>query len=302
MPSRREVVVCSIPCPPDRQTRAVRTSPLPMPLPVRVRLRIAYDGTQYQGWQTQQSGQGVQELVEAALRRVFPGAGPVHGSSRTDTGVHALGLVAHVDLPRKEWRMPARKLVLALNAHLPEDIRIQDASRARPGFHARFDAAGKLYRYTVWNAPAMNPLLRTLAWHQPRQLDLPAMKAAARHFVGRHDFASFTANPGYARSSTVRTLTRCDVRRRGPELSILIEGDGFLYKMCRGIAGTLVQAGLGRITPAEIPRILAERDRRVAGMTAPALGLVLVKVHYRRPAAGDDARTERPAASDLPPE
>lgn len=250
--------------------------------PVRLRLVLAYEGTRYQGWQTQRSGQGVQELVEAALRHLFPGAGPLHGSSRTDTGVHALGLVAHVDVPPAQWRMTPRKLVLALNAHLPEDIRVLAARRARPAFHARFDASGKQYRYLVWNGPAHNPLLRHLAWHVPRPLDLAAMRAAARHFVGRRDFASFTANPGYARASTIRTLTRCDVLRRGAEIRLVIEGDGFLYKMCRGIAGTLVQVGLGRLAPDDIPGILERRDRRLAGMTAPAHGLVLWQVRYRR--------------------
>ena len=249
---------------------------------VRLRLVIAFEGSRYQGWQTQTSGQGVQALVEQALQTLFPGAGPLHGSSRTDAGVHALGLVAHVDIPRDAWRMTPRKLVLALNAHLPQDVRIFRASRAAADFHARFDAAGKEYRYRIWNAPAMNPLLARFAWHLPRPLDLAAMRAAARHLVGRHDFASFTSNPGYTRPDTVRTLTRCEVRRRGAEFTLRIVGDGFLYKMCRGIAGTLVQAGLHRFPPDEVPAMLARRDRRVAGMTAPAEGLVLWRVFYRR--------------------
>lgn len=265
---------------------------------VRLRLRIAFDGTRYQGWQTQTSGQGVQELVEKAIRLLFTGAGSLHGSSRTDTGVHALGMVAHVDIPAHEWRMTPRKLVLALNAHLPEDVRVMDASRARPSFHARFDASGKQYRYAIWNAPAMNPLLRGTAWHQPRPLDLPSMRAAARHFVGRHDFAAFTANPGYSRASTVRNLTRCDVRRRGPELTVIIEGDGFLYKMCRGIAGTLVQAGLGKIPPDSIPDILATRHRSAAGVNAPAHGLTLMKVFYRRGGVTDKPRPQISALPD----
>ena len=251
---------------------------------VRVRLVVAFEGTRYQGWQTQKSGQGVQELIEIALRRLFPGAGPLHGSSRTDTGVHALGLVAHVDIPAVEWRMTPRKLVLALNAHLPEDIRIFRASRAHPAFHARFHAAGKEYRYRIWNAPAMNPLLTRMAWHLPRSLDVAAMRQAAGHFIGRHDFASFTSNPGYARATTVRTLTACEVRRRGPEITVRIVGDGFLYRMCRGIAGTLAQVGLHRVSPNDIPSILQRKDRRVAGMTAPPEGLVLWRVHYPRPA------------------
>lgn len=266
----------------------------PLPAPVRLRLVIAYDGTRYQGWQTQSSGQGIQSLVETALRRLFPGAGPLHGSSRTDTGVHALGLVAHVDVPAREWRMNARKLVLAVNAHLPEDIRVLKASRTRPDFHARFHATGKEYRYRVWNGPAANPLLRHQAWHVPRPLRLPAMREAARHLVGTHDFASFTANPGYARASTVRTLSRCQVLRRGQELTIVIRGTGFLYKMCRGLAGTLVQVGLGRLEPGHLPGILSRRERSAAGMNAPAHGLVLWRVFYDR--------LPHPAASAAPGE
>lgn len=268
---------------------------------VRLRLLIAYDGTAYQGWQTQKVGQGIQELVERAVRRLFPGAGPLHGSSRTDTGVHALGLVAHVDLPAEEWRMTTAKVVLALNAHLPEDIRVRKASRMRGNFHARFDARGKEYRYRLWNAPAMNPLLRSFAWHVPRRLDLRAMRAAAAFFVGKHDFASFTTNPGYARASTVRTLSACRVRRQGEEVTVVIRGDGFLYRMCRCIAGTLVQVGLGRIAAEAIPDILKGRDRRIAGMTAPPHGLVLAQVFYARgtPGATEGSERDRLAANAI---
>lgn len=248
----------------------------------RCRLIIAYDGSGYAGWQTQKIGEGVQEKIETALAKLFPSAPRVHSSSRTDAGVHALGMVAHFEVPRAEFRMPLRKLVLALNAWLPEDIRVQAARRASNDFHARFDATGKQYRYLVWNHPAMNPLLRQTAWHVPRRLDLAAMRRGARLFVGRHDFASFTANPGYERGSTVRKVMRCDLKRSGPLLTFLIEGDGFLYKMCRGIVGTLVQAGLGRFPAGEIRRMLARRDRQVAGMTAPAHGLVLWKVFYSK--------------------
>jgi tRNA pseudouridine38-40 synthase len=126
------------------------------------------------------------------------------------------------------------------------------------------------------------------------KLDLPAMRAAAKHFVGRHDFRSFTANPGYERASTIRRLTRCDVRRSGPLLTFIIEGDGFLYKMCRGIVGTLVQVGQGKTAAADIRRILARRDRRVAGMTAPAHGLVLWKVVYSGGPRSEDGRRKTP--------
>ena len=170
----------------------------------KFKLTIAYDGTGYEGWQLQKIGTGVQAEVEAALAKLFPSAPRLHSSSRTDTGVHALGMVAHFEVPVAEARMSARKLGLALNAHLPEDVRVMAAARAAAKFHARFDAKGKQYRYIVWNHAAMNPLLRTTAWHVPRPLDLPAMRAAARLFVGQHDFQSFAANPGYAKASTVR--------------------------------------------------------------------------------------------------
>jgi tRNA pseudouridine38-40 synthase len=249
---------------------------------LKFKLTIAYDGTQYEGWQVQKTGTGVQEKVEAALAKLFPSHPRVHSSSRTDTGVHALGMVAHFEAPPAEYRMSARKLALALNAWLPEDIRVVAAARARQDFHARFAAAGKQYRYFVWNHAAMNPLIRHTAWHVPRPLDLSAMRRAAPFFVGQHDFQSFAANPGYAKASTVRTMARCELTKRGRLLTFIIEGDGFLYKMCRGIVGTLVQVGLGKYPPGEISRMLANRDRRLAGMTAPARGLVLWKVFYRR--------------------
>jgi tRNA pseudouridine38-40 synthase len=248
--------------------------------PLKFRLTIAYDGAGYAGWQTQKIGLGVQQVVEEALAKLFAHASRLHGSSRTDTGVHALGMVAHVEIPQAEFKMPAAKLALALNAHLPEDIRVLSARPCPAAFHARFDATGKQYRYFLWNHPAMNPLLRQRAWHVPRPLDVAAMRAAAALFVGRHDFKSFANNRNYPMESTVRTLTRCELRRSGALLTFVIEGDGFLYKMCRGIVGTLAQVGLGRFAAEEIRPILAQRDRRVAGMTAPAQGLVLWKVFY----------------------
>jgi tRNA pseudouridine38-40 synthase len=257
---------------------------------LKFKLTIAYDGTGYEGWQVQKTGTGVQEKVETALAKLFPSHPRVHSSSRTDTGVHALGMVAHFEVPPSECKMAARKLALALNAWLPEDIRVLAAARARQDFHARFQATGKQYRYCVWNHAAMNPLLRRTAWHVPRPLDLRAMRAAAPSFVGRHDFQSFAANPGYAKASTVRTLTRCALTRRGPLLTFIIEGDGFLYKMCRGIVGTLVQVGLSKFPAEEVRRMLEKKDRRVAGMTAPAQGLVLWKVSY----AHCPARTGNP--------
>jgi len=262
---------------------------------VKFKLTIAYDGSAYEGWQVQKIGTGVQEKVEAALAKLFPNKPRLHSSSRTDTGVHALGMVAHFEAPAS-CAMAPRKLALALNAWLPEDVRVLAAARASKSFHARFDATGKQYRYFVWNHPAMNPLVRRAAWHVPRRLDVRAMRAATPLFVGKHDFQSFAANPGYQKETTVRTLTRCDFKKNGPLLTFVIEGDGFLYKMCRGIVGTLVQIGLGKFTAAEIKQMLAKKDRRVAGMTAPAQGLVLWKVFY--PKNRSSRRKESPSPTE----
>jgi len=264
----------------------------------KFKLTIAYDGTAYEGWQVQKTGTGVQQIVEQALAKLFPGAPRLHSASRTDTGVHALGMVAHFEIPSggdasspfgasaaevsQPRKMSTSKLALALNAWLPEDIRVLSAARASEKFHARFDAAGKQYRYFVWNHTAMNPLLRHSAWQVTRPLDLQAMRVAAPLFVGRHDFKSFAASRNYAMESTVRKLTRCDIKKSGALLTFIIEGDGFLYKMCRGIVGTLVQIGLGKFPAREIKPMLAKKDRRVAGMTAPAKGLVLWKVFYSK--------------------
>ena len=248
----------------------------------RVKLVIAFDGGAYDGWQRQKSGKGVQQVVEEALAKLFPGAAPrVQGSSRTDAGVHALGLAAHVDLPLGR-RMTPRKLRAALNAFLPEDVRVVDSVKAPAGFDARFSAAAKQYRYTVWNHPAMNPLLRGRAWHVPVKLDYPAVKRAAGLFVGRRDFRALTVNRGGGLDDAVRTLTLCRATRSGPRITFVIQGTGFLYKMSRGIVGTLVQLGQGRFEESDVRKILAAGNRAAAGMTAPAEGLVLWKVFYSR--------------------
>ncbi len=247
---------------------------------MKFKLVIAYDGANYEGWQTQKIGTGVQQIVEGALAKLFPSKPGLYGSSRTDTGVHALGMVAHFEVPAKEFKMELRKLALALNAWLPEDIRVSAAARTHEKFHARYDAIKKQYRYFVWNHSAMNPLLRRNAWHVPVKLDLKRMQEAAKLFVGKHDFQSFAANSGYKKQTTVRTVSRCDVKKTGAQFTFIIEGDGFLYKMCRGIAGTLAQIGQGKFPPEQIKNMLDQKDRRVAGMTAPAHGLVLWKVFY----------------------
>ena len=266
---------------------------------IKLKLTIAYDGAAYQGWQVQKTGVGVQQKVEEALAKIFPSARRIMSSSRTDTGVHALGMVADVDIARAEFKMTLHKVPLAVNAWLPGDIRIVSARRVPNSFHSRFQATGKQYRYSVWNHTAMNPLLRTQAWHVPVKLEVKAMQSAAKHLVGKHDFRSFAANHSYQIEDTVRTLTRCDLKHGGPLLTFIIEGDGFLYKMCRGIVGTLVQLGRGKFSEAELKRMLAAKDRRVAGMTAPAHGLVLWKVFYKKDRRGRENQAHPGDQEDL---
>ena len=247
---------------------------------LKIKLTVAYDGTEYEGWQVQKIGRGVQQVVEEAIQSIFQQHCRIHGSSRTDTGVHARAMIAHFEIPRALFRMRMDKLPLALNANLPEDVRIMEAREVPAVFHARFDAKGKQYRYFLFNHFAMDPLLRHQAWHVPQKLDLTAMRQALKPFIGKKDFAAFANNRNYEMESTVRTLTRCDLRKTGPLLTFIIEGDGFLYKMCRGIVGTIVQVGQRKFGPKDVERMLAARDRRMAGMTAPAHGLVLWKVFY----------------------
>jgi tRNA pseudouridine38-40 synthase len=247
---------------------------------IKLKLTIAYDGANYAGWQVQKTGVGVQQKIEEAFEKIFGEPHRLHSSSRTDTGVHARAMIAHVEILSGRLKMTPAKLGLALNAHLPEDIRIMEASRAPKNFHARFDAKGKQYRYFIYNHHAHDPLLRHMSWHVPRELDISAMRSGTKHFIGKRDFAAFAATRNYQMESTVRTVTRCEIKRAGRLLTFIIEGDGFLYKMCRGIVGTLAQVGLGKFSHDEIPRMLESKDRRMAGMSAPAHGLVLWKVFY----------------------
>jgi tRNA pseudouridine38-40 synthase len=265
---------------------------------IKFKLVIAYDGTAYQGWQLQKIGLGVQQKLEEALAHYFPSRPRIHSSSRTDTGVHALGMVAHFEIPKSELKMSVLRVALALNAFLPEDVRVLSVVCVPEKFHARFNATGKQYRYFVWNHHAMNPLMRGRAWHVPRKLDFAKMRAAAKLFVGKHDFKSFAATHSYEMDCTVRTLTRCSLKRSGANVEFIIEGDGFLYKMCRGIVGTIIQIGFGKFPPEEINVMLAKTDRRSAGMSAPAHGLVLWKVFYGK--ASRSSKFQAPSSREAP--
>lgn len=242
----------------------------------RFRLTMEYDGTAYCGWQRQQNGPSVQQELEEALTRLTGERVSVTGSSRTDAGVHARGLCAHFD---SATRIPPEKLAFALNTMLPPDIRVRESAAAPEGFHARYSACGKVYRYTFYNERHDRALGRQYSAHWPIPLHEQAMDAEARALLGTHDFAAFAASGSVARS-TVRTIYRARVTRCGSEVTLTVLGDGFLYNMVRIIAGTLAEVGSGRLQAGAIERAIATGDRLALGQTAPARGLTLEAVLY----------------------
>ncbi|MDD2707549.1 MAG: tRNA pseudouridine(38-40) synthase TruA [Verrucomicrobiae bacterium] len=244
---------------------------------------IAYDGGAYVGWQRQISGMTVQQRLEDVLKQLAGRIVTTHGASRTDQGVHALGLVVGWKWDLK--RMPVEQLRRALNGLLPADIRVLKLARAKAGFNARFDAKWKLYRYRILNRDVADPFRRAGTWFIFGKMDVKAMRKAAACFVGKHHFGAFAVNPGYERTSMVREIRRCLVRSKGDEIQIEVEGNAFLYKMVRSMVGTLVEVGMGKRPADSIRTLLVSRDRRQAGKTAPPQGLYLVKVFYRRSAA-----------------
>jgi len=237
---------------------------------------LAYDGTDFVGWQRQASGVSIQGVLEDALRTLDDRDVTVIGAGRTDAGVHALGQVASFSLERA---IDGDTLVRALNANLPETVRVMSAAEVPPTFNSRFDARTKTYRYRIWNGPAMSPFERRHAWHYAGPLDVGAMDAAAQRLEGRHDFAAFqTAGSDVATSE--RTIVSSRVARHDALVAYDVTGDGFLRHMVRAIVGTLIEIGRGR-RPAEwIDDVLASRDRHSAGSTVPAAGLFLVRVDY----------------------
>ena len=258
------------------------------------KLTIAYRGTEFSGWQRQTAKRTVQECIEAALEKIWGQKISLQGSGRTDTGVHALGQVASFNAPRLH---AATVLLRALNANLPHDVRIVKCQLVTPAFHARFDARGKTYRYLIWNQFVQDPFTLDTHWHVPRPLDLSAMRKGARMLLGRHDFASFTSNPGYERESTVRVMKRASVVREGPALVFHFSADGFLYRMVRNLVGGLAKVGLGRLSADEFGRILRARSRSEAPANAPACGLYLMSVRYGPPnTAGAQPSLDSPSS------
>ena len=244
----------------------------------RFKTVIAYDGTAFSGWQYQENALGIQQVVEEVLEYLEGEKVRVFGSSRTDAGVHAKGFVAHFELSKP---IPPKNLVRAMNARLPESVRVLSASYAKSNFDARLSAKGKEYRYFLYQADIMPPHLVPYWTYCHRELDVEAMAKAAGYFVGRHDFAPFAANPHRVLETTVRNIFSFTVKKRGPRYVFVVRGDGFLYKQVRSMVGFLISVGKGNEKPEAVKEILEANEPRTARVeTAPSRGLFLWKVFY----------------------
>ena len=244
----------------------------------RLKLLIAYDGGPFRGWQSQATGDAVQDHIESAFRLILGIPIRVHGAGRTDAGVHALGQVAHVEVPRGS--LPLVRWALALNANLPAKIRVLRATRAPAAFHAQWNARGKLYTYRIWNDGSLLPLESGRAWHLPGAVDVDTLRAGAALLEGAHDFANFAGNRRQGEENTRRTLHQVGVQARGALLTLRFRGDGFLYHMVRLLTGSLLRCAQGR---AEIGWLSALLHRKTAEKTrylAPSQGLYLTRVLY----------------------
>ena len=244
----------------------------------RLKLVISYDGRDFAGWQSQKHGKTVQDHLEAAFERVCGTRLAVTGSGRTDSGVHALGQCAHVDVPAGQF--PAERWLKALNGVLPPAIRILRGRFVEQSFHARFSAKGKVYRYRIINGAVRPPLEIGRAWHVPSPLDRELLGRAAKLFTGRHDFAAFAANRGKEERSTMRTVEYVRAIGRRDLIEIEFSADGFLYKMVRMMVGEMVRCALGKESLQSIELRLERPSRTSARFVAPAAGLYLVQVRY----------------------
>ena len=245
---------------------------------IRLKLTIAYDGRSFRGWQSQVGKDAVQDHLEAALEKLCGYRVVVHGSGRTDAGVHALGQTAHIDVPADKFDL--RTWHLGINARLPQAVRVMKVQRAAPDFHARFHAEGKVYAYRIWNGPVLHPLEIGRAWHVHGALDFEALKRAATCLTGTHDFASFAANRGRPDKDTVRTIHKIRLSRRGPLLTLRFEGTGFLYRMVRLLTGSMIRCAQGREPVEWLTNFLKSKGATKTHFLAPAEGLYLERVIY----------------------
>ncbi len=245
----------------------------------KYKIKIAYDGTNYSGWQEQLNSESIQSLIEKALSTILRTYTSIAGSGRTDAGVHALAQVAHFVT---EKSLDKKKTLFSLNALLPSDIRILDMEEVAPSFHARYSATSKTYHYHLHLDSSLNPFKRLYSYHVPHKVDLDLLKEAAKYFVGKHDFSSFAhkADQGSAAKDPVRTIYRLDIIEEEGGVRLEFEGEGFLHKMVRNITGTLLDISRRKIPLEELPKIFEAKDRKKAGLAAPAEGLFLIKVTY----------------------
>ncbi|WP_129128358.1 tRNA pseudouridine(38-40) synthase TruA [Geomonas oryzae] len=241
-----------------------------------IKLIIEYDGTAYAGWQVQPNGLTIQEVMEKALAQMLGERTTLHASGRTDAGVHARGMVACF---KTERTMPLRAFREGLNSLLPSDIAVREAAEVPLDFHPRFDAQAKHYRYTMLLDDLRSPLARHTAWRVKGKLDVEAMRAACKVFVGEHDFAAFRGS-NCAAKTTVRRIYSMELVQDGRLLHLDINGSGFLKNMVRIITGTLIEVGQGRLSVADVARLLKGGNRQHAGMTVPPQGLCLMQVFY----------------------
>jgi len=239
-------------------------------------LTIAYDGTNYSGWQIQPNGLAVQQVLENALAQLLGEPVRLRSSGRTDAGVHARGMAAAFTTSRD---IPLRAFVEGTNRFLPDDISVQDARQVPPEFNPISDARAKHYRYTILNTQVRSPLDRLYSWQVREPLEVSAMREAARYFVGKHDFAAFRASNCVAKT-TERRVDRVEISEQDDFIIVDVIGEGFLKYMVRVMVGTLVDVGRGRFAPEYVQWLLDDRDRKKAGVTAPAGGLCLMKVFY----------------------
>jgi tRNA pseudouridine38-40 synthase len=247
----------------------------------KLKITLAYDGTDFCGWQIQPNQPTIQGLLEAALSEIEGSVVKVHGSGRTDAGVHALAQVASCELANP---IPLENLRRAMNRLLPDSIRVLRVEEAAAEFHARHSARAKTYEYRIWRAEICPPQLSRYVYPFPYPLDEQRMTQAAPRFCGRRDFRSLAANGGEPLESTVRTVFSSVLQREGELLTYRVRGSGFLHHMVRNIVGTLIEVGRGNLSPGDMDRILEAQQRSAAGPTAPGRGLFLVQVEYNDPA------------------
>ena len=240
-------------------------------------LTIAYDGTNYSGWQRQENAITIQEKLENALSTLIKHPIQVKGASRTDAGVHAMGQKAIFYAP--DLQIPLKKLSMVLNGILPSDISVTNAIQVNENFNPRFDAKHKTYNYNIYNAPEPNPLKARYSTFIPHNLNLPNMQKATRQFVGQHDFSAFCAT-GSSAKTTIREIYSCEINKSSNLITLSITGNAFLYNMVRIITGTILYVGMGKIPTNEISNIIKSKDRTRAGKTMPPEGLILMDVCY----------------------